>query len=149
MKGAGRFSSSTTDFFGIKFSFHDSRFVRSRRALPEQTARHRIEEGAGIFVPRCRKNVDARPSLHILARTQNQQAVADKSDCPKVVRDVDHRAVWTRGELVQGLEHARAYRDIEHREGLVCKYQRGFCDDRTRDRHALTLTATQLMEIAV
>ncbi len=52
-------------------------------------------------------------------------------------------------EAVEQVEDARAYGHVEHRDGLICHEQLGLEHERRCDRDALSLSARELVRVAL
>jgi hypothetical protein len=74
-------------------------------------------------------------------------AVADLRDDTEVVRDVEHRGPVLRAQPREQVEDLRLRRDVEPRRRLVEHEQARTAGERHGDRHALLLSAGELMGI--
>src|SRR2546426_761494 len=109
--------------------------------------RHDRHKGLRVRVPRILDELSSRAFLDDLPQVHDPDAVREDPCEREVVGDEQVCEALLLAQLEEELQDLCANRDIEHRDGFVGDQELRVQDERSGDRHALSLSSGELVRI--
>ena len=110
-------------------------------------ARHRRDQGLGVFMPGRAKDLGNIAGFHHLAAIHHHDPVGDIGNHADIVRHDDHAEVAVAAEFLDQVEDLRLDRHIQRRRRFVGDDQVRVASQRQRDHHPLPHAAGKLVRI--